>query len=79
MSTTIIQKTPAYELSVALDTIREGHYLRLLSHIPIARHPEHQVRFQAVLSTEELSALHAAIGRVLREDAGALAGGSIGA
>ena len=65
MSATLIHKSPAYELSVAIDTGRHGHHLKFISLVPTARHPEPQVQFQASLTTTELVELHEAIGRVL--------------
>jgi hypothetical protein len=56
-----IQASPAYELFVELRHSDYGHGLRFVSFVPIARRPEEQVRFQAVLSTDELKALRQAI------------------
>ncbi len=69
-STTVIQQGSAYELSLAIASGDHGHHLQLLSLVPMARHPEHQVRFQAVLSTAELSTLHEAIGQALQAGVG---------
>jgi hypothetical protein len=65
MSTTLIHKGPAYELSVTIDTGRYGHHLKFISLVPTARNPEPHVKFQANLSTAELVELHEAIGRTL--------------
>jgi hypothetical protein len=65
MSTTILHQGPAYELSLAIDPTKYGHHLRLISFVPIARRPERQVRFQTVLSRDELEVLHEAIGHAL--------------
>lgn len=65
MPDTLIQHSPAHELSLSIETGLHGHHLRFLTLVPIARHPEQRVRFQANLSTGELAELHAAIGRVL--------------
>lgn len=67
MSTSIIQQGPAYELSVRIAPTRYGHHLSLISFVPIARQAEPQVRFQTILSREELKALHDAIGHALRD------------
>ena len=69
MSATTIHQGPAYELSVALDVSRYGYHLSFVSFVPIARHPEHQVRFQAHLSRDALEVLHQAIGQALRQRA----------
>jgi hypothetical protein len=62
---TLIHQSPAYELSVAIDTGRYGHHLKFVSFVPVARRPQPQVRLQANLSTRELRALHRAIGVAL--------------
>jgi len=67
MSTTPIHQGPAYELSVAIDAGPYGHHLKFISFVPIARNPEHQARFEAHLSREELGVLHEAIGQALRQ------------
>ena len=67
MSTTLIHQGPAYELSVAIQASPYGHHLSFISFVPIARHPEEQLRFQAHLSRDELAALHQAIGQALLE------------
>lgn len=69
MSTTLIHQGPAYELSVAIEAGPYGHHLEFVSFVPIARNPEHQVRFEAHLSREELEVLHKAISQALREKA----------
>ena len=66
MSTTLIHQGPAYELSLSIEAGPYGHHLKFVSFVPIARNPEHQVRFQAHLSREELAVLHKAIGEALR-------------
>jgi hypothetical protein len=65
MSTTIIHQGPAYELSVGIESTKYGLHLRVLSYVPVAQRPERQVRFQTVLTTEELETLHQAIGKAL--------------
>jgi len=66
MSTTLIHQGPAYELSVSIEAGPYGHHLKFVSFVPIARNPEHQVRFQAHLSKGELEVLHKAIGEAIR-------------
>jgi len=66
MSTTLIHQGPAYELSVSIEAGPYGHHLKFVSFVPIARNPEHQVRFQAHLSKGELEVLHKSIGNALR-------------
>ena len=39
----LIQATPAYELSIDITTSAHGHSLRLISFVPTARRPEDQV------------------------------------
>jgi len=64
----LIQATPAYELSVDIATSAHGHSLRLISFVPTARRPEDQVKFQGVFSTTELKSLRDALNRVLEAD-----------
>ena len=71
MTTTVFHQGPAYELSVTITRNRLGHHLRLQSLVPTARQPGQQLRFDSVLSTAELAALHEAIGHAL------LAGGGL--
>ncbi len=66
MSTTLIHQGPAYELSVSIEAGPYGHHLKFVSFVPIARNPEHQVRFHAHRSREDLAVLHKAIGLGLR-------------
>lgn len=61
----MIQATPAYELSIDLQQTAHGHHLRFISAMPHARRPEDQIRFQAVFSAPELQALHRAIDEAL--------------
>lgn len=65
MTTTVIQATSAYELSVGLNKTPTGHHLQLVSYVPSARRPEHQVRFSGTFSLDELRALRDAINRAL--------------
>ena len=65
MTTTVFHQGPAYELSVTITRNRLGHHLRLQSLVPTARQPGQQLRFDSVLSTAELAALHEAIGHAL--------------
>ena len=53
----LIQATPAYELSVDIATTPQWHSLRLISFVPTARRPEDHVKFQGVFSTAEITAL----------------------
>jgi hypothetical protein len=66
---TTIQDTPAYQLSVDIQSTPLGQSLRLISFVPTARRPEEQVKFQGNFTHDELRALQGAI-------EGALAGGS---
>ena len=61
----LIQATPAYELSVDLTTTPLGHSLRLISFVPTARRPEEQVKFQGVFTTAEIKALRDALNQAL--------------
>ena len=61
----LIQATPAYELSIDLTTTMLGHSLRLISFVPTARRPEEQVKFQGVFTTAEIKALRDALSQVL--------------
>jgi hypothetical protein len=64
----LIQATPAYELSVDIATSAHGHSLRLISFVPTARRPEDHVKFQSVFSTAELKSLRDALNQVLEAD-----------
>jgi hypothetical protein len=61
----LIQATPAYELSIDLTTTPLGHSVRLISFVPTARRPEEQVKFQGVFTTAEIEALRNALNQVL--------------
>ena len=63
----LIQATPAYELSLDITATAYGHNLRLFSFVPTARRPEDHVQFQGVFSTAELTALRDSINRALIE------------
>lgn len=65
----LIQATPAYELSIDLSTTPLGHSLRLISFVPTARRPEDQVKFQGVFSTAELKSLRDALNQALAPEA----------
>ena len=65
----LIQATPAYELSVDIATSAHGHSLRLISFVPTARRPEDQVKFQGVFSTAELKSLRDALNQALAPEA----------
>jgi len=54
---TTIQETPAYRLDIELKRGPHGTSLMLISFVPTARHPEEQVKFQALLSDAELQKL----------------------
>ena len=64
----IIQATPAYQLSVDIIDTDHGHSLRFISFVPTARRPEEQVRFQGLFSTAELTALRNSIDQALAAD-----------
>ncbi len=68
----IIQATPAYELSVDISTTAHGHSLRLFSFVPTARRPEDQVKFQGLFSTSELKSLRDALNQALVTEAAGL-------
>ena len=68
----LIQGTPAYELSVDITTTSHGHSLKLVSHVPTARRLEEQVKFHGVFSTAEIKSLRNALNRVLEGDSGGL-------
>ena len=65
-----IQATEAYRLSVDLKHTPHGHHLRLLSLVPIARHPEERVRFEGIFNTAELRALRRVIDAALLDERG---------
>jgi hypothetical protein len=65
----IIQATPAYQLSVDISDTDHGHSLRFISFVPTARRPEEQVRFQGLFSTAELKSLRDALNQALAPEA----------
>ncbi len=60
-----IQTTPAWQLDAHIGHTPYGHHLILSSFVPTARRPEHQVKFQATLSTEELRRLRDVLDQAL--------------
>jgi hypothetical protein len=64
----LIQATPAFELSVDIAHTAYGHSLRLISFVPTARHPAEHVKCQGVFSTAELKALRDSLNQVLEAD-----------
>ncbi len=44
----LIQATPAYELSVDIGSVGHVHNLRFISFVPTARRPEEQVKLQGL-------------------------------
>lgn len=65
IASSLIHQGLAYELSLAIDPTPYGHHLRFLSHVPTARRPEQQVRFQTTLSGTQLQALRDVIDRAI--------------
>ena len=61
----LIQATPAYELSVDIASTAYGYSLRLISFVPTARRPEEQVKFQGLFSSVELQSLRDTINQAL--------------
>jgi len=61
----LVQATPAYELSVDIASTAHGHSLRFISFVPTARRPEDQVKFQGLFSTAELQSLRDTINQAL--------------
>lgn len=60
-----IQTTPAWQLDARIGQTPYGHHLVLSSFVPTARRPEHQVKFQATLSRDELLKLKAVVDQAL--------------
>lgn len=69
MRTTFLHASPAYELTARLDSTPYGHHLQLLSFVPTARRPEPQVKYQVLLSREQLIALRSLIDAQLQDTA----------
>ena len=61
----LVQATPAYELSVDIASTAYGHSLRLISFVPTARRPEEHVKFQGLFSSAELESLRDTINQAL--------------
>ena len=62
----LIQATPAYELSVDIASTAYGHSLRFISFVPTARRPEEHVKFQGLFSSAELESLRGTINQALK-------------
>jgi len=62
----LIQATPAYELSADIIPTPYGHSLKLISFVPTARHPNEHVKFQGLFSSAELTALRQCIDLALQ-------------
>jgi len=60
-----IIENPSYTLSIALNQCSVGTHLQLISYMPDARRFEHQVKFDAVLTPQELQTLHDRLGDYL--------------
>lgn len=69
-----IQTTPAYELLVDVENSQHGHSVKLITFVPTARRPEEQVKFQAMFSTAELTALRDALNHALGSSQGVSGG-----
>jgi hypothetical protein len=63
----LVQATPAYDLSVDITTTAYGHSLSLISFVPTARRPENHIKFQGVFSTAELQKLRDTLTQALEE------------
>lgn len=61
----LIQVNPSYELSIDITHTAHGHSLKFISFVSTARRPEDQVRYQALLSSTELTALRDAINQAI--------------
>ena len=61
----LIQATPAYALSVEINTTTHGHQFKLVSYVPTARRPEEQTKFSGLFSSDELRVLGDLIQRAL--------------
>ena len=68
----LIQATPAYELSVDIATSTHGHSLRLINFVPTARRPEDQIKFYGMFSTAELKSLRDALNQAMETDSSKL-------
>lgn len=63
----IIQSTPAWQLRASVTPVRDDQlHVMVTSFVPTARRPEEQVRWQAVLTGDELRALRDIIDRALK-------------
>jgi hypothetical protein len=61
----LIQATPAYALSVEINTTTHEHQFKLVSYVPTARRPEKQTKFSGLFSSDELRVLGDLIQRTL--------------
>jgi len=68
----LIQATPAYALSVEINTTTHGHQFKLVGYVPTARRPEEQTKFSGLFSSDDLRVL----GDLIQRTLGAAAGSS---
>ena len=66
-SLTRFQSIDNYQLALTIRPTVYGHHLKFSSFVPTARRPQEQLRFQLLLTRQEMQALHQALGRALEE------------
>ncbi len=64
-SLTRFQSIDNYQLALTIRPTPYGHRLKFSSLVPTARRPQEQLRFQLLLTWQEMQALHQALGRAL--------------
>jgi hypothetical protein len=67
MMRSLIQATPAYELSADITQTAYGLNFKLISFVPTARQPNDHVQFQGLFSKDELCALRDCIDQTLEK------------
>lgn len=63
----VIQESSSWQLEASIKPLHDGYHLVVSSLVPTARRPEHQIKFQAVFTVDELKKLQAVIDSALAE------------
>ena len=67
LASTVLQSSDNYQLALTIRPTPYGHHLKFSSFVPTARRPQEQLRFQLLLTRQEMQALHQALGQALEE------------
>ena len=66
-SLTRFQSSDNYQLALTIRPAPYCHHLKFSSFVPTATRPQEQLRFQLLLTRQEMQALHQALGQALEE------------